>query len=77
MTAIEEQVLALPRDSKQRLFELLRAEFDPAHQDEDDMPEWLFEELERRRLAYESGRSKSLPLAEAFASIRKELGYKQ
>jgi hypothetical protein len=74
MTAIEEEVLALPRDSKRRLFELLRAEFEPGTQD-DAMPEWLFEELEKRRLAYESGESKSLPADEAFAKIRADLGY--
>lgn len=73
MTAIEEQVLALPRDSKHRLLEMLRAELEP--ETADPMPAWLFEELEQRRLAYESGRSKALPAAETFAGIRAELGF--
>src|SRR5690348_13555801 len=69
MTTIEEQVLALPRDSKHRLFELLRAEFDPVSE-ADPMPEWLFEELEKRRRSYECGESKAVPVDEAFARIR-------
>jgi hypothetical protein len=74
MTAIEEQVLALPRDSKHRLFELLRAEFEPAPEG-DLMPEWLFEELEKRRRSYESGESEAIPAEVAFARIRAKLGY--
>jgi hypothetical protein len=74
MTAIEEQVLALPRDTKQRLFELLRAEFE-ALPETDPMPEWLFDELEKRRLSYERGESKAVPVEEAFARIRAKLGY--
>ncbi len=76
MTALEEQVLALPQDSKQRLYDLLRSEFEGEISSE-PMPVWLFDELEKRRQSYESGASQALPLAEAFASIRAELGQKR
>ena len=72
---LEAQIHALSQEDKLRIARFVEREIGSPSNDDDDLPEWMKDELERREKLVAEGRMEMADADVVFARVRERLGF--